>query len=651
MLFISNPSQAQAYPQMLQDFFQTFREHGLEFDLDISAKTSVYSRKPLPQNTQRALTKMTVRCQNEGLAPCKCPFGTEAFMSKFMTKQTTKLQGRYEAFDALWSALLKFDAGRKKPTRRTHEHYLNLVRLSFLSMPMYTLRAVNPLFREHYTEAATSWAKSLISHVFPSKCLLPPNPQNPPSSLSIISAEEMESISERIMQLPLSSGGLSLRLPSSVSNIAYLSSCVDCEESIRRAALALNVSFKLENFPGFLNAEAETIQNTTTITAFSIREARASVGMTSATTQQFLTSALNDHEKIDIALKLKQCPMYYYAFQARIDPQQDHSSWPLNPKARAAYSIGALDDANFSRAIQLATLRPIFDTPRQCEHCKNQIDSVGLHLLNCQNTHYTLMHETVKRSLSQCLRGLFNSQLAPLSVHVEAPVNRFASLRQPNLAEGPILKADIVLILSGTSQQDIFITDIVSALAHTPNHRGERFYYDLTAKELIKRSKYYKYLIPPGRFFPLAFGRTNVLSRDTLRFCEVVGSYFPKPLKIEARIRASLSRGITSGVAASFNDEIRRLQLGSLNAVAGSMVPPAPDTRAIVGTAAGSRKFATARAFASSSSLTALHNRLSAIVYCDGNQRLSAEADGPSSQSSDELQQWLVGTDGMGLDR
>ena len=81
------------------------------------------------------------------------------------------------------------------------------------------------------------------------------------------------------------------------------------------------------------------------------------------------------------------------------------------------------------------------------------------------------------------------------------------------------------------------------------------------------------------------------------------------------------------------------------------MVPPAPDTRAMVGTAAGSSKFATARAFASPSSLTALRNRLSAIVYCDGNQRLSAEADGPSSQSSDELQQRLVGNDGMGLGR
>ena len=142
------------------------------------------------------------------------------------------------------------------------------------------------------------------------------------------------------------------------------------------------------------------------------------------------------------------------------------------------------------------------------------------------------MHETVKRSLAQCLRGLFSSQLADLSVHVEAPVNRFAPLRQPDLPEGKINKADIVLILSGNTRQDVFITDIVSALAHTPNHRGDSFYYDLAVKEIAKRYKYHKYLIEPWRFFPLAFGRTNVLSRGTLRFCEVVGSYFPKDLKI-----------------------------------------------------------------------------------------------------------------------
>ena len=449
----------------------------------------------------------------------------------------------------------------------------------------------------------------------------------------------MLAISERFMQLPLSAGGLSLRLPGSLRGIPYVSSIIDCEESMHRAAHALGFQFKLENFPGFRDAVVDLFQNIPTITSSSMHEARASIGQTPRTTQQFLTSLLNEHELTSISLKLQPCPMYYYAFLARTDPRQDHASWPFNPKIRAFHSIGALDDAAFSRGIQIAMLRPIFENPRQCEHCKHQLDPVGLHLLNCQHTHYTLMHETVKRSLAQCLRGLFNSKLAALSVHVEPLVNRFAPLRQPDLPEGTPLKADIILMLSGRTAQDILITDIVSALAHTPNHRGDGFYYDLATKEHAKRSKYYKYYILPWRFFPLAFGRTNVLSRETLRFCEAVGSYFPNALKIEAKIRACLSRAITSGVAATFNDEMRQLQLSTLNAVAASMVPPAPDRRSKDPALVGS-KSNNARALSSSSSALTLYNRLDAIVSRDESQRLSAVADEHlSSQSSVWLSQ------------
>ncbi len=223
--------------------------------------------------------------------------------------------------------------------------------------------------------------------------------------------------------------------------------------------------------------------------------------------------------------------------------------------------------------------------------------------------------------------------------YVEPPVNRFAPLRQPDLPEGPPLKADIVLILSARTAQDVFITDLVSALAHTPNHRGDGFYYDLTVKENAKRSKYYKYDILPWRFFALAFGRTNVISRETLRFCEVVGSYFPNTLKVDAKIRACLSRAITSGVAATFNDEMRQLQLSTLNAVAASMVPPAPDRRSNDPSLVGIRP-KHARAFPPSSSTLTLYNKLAAIVSRDESQRLSADVDEPSpSQSSGLLSQ------------
>lgn len=640
MKLISNPSQAQRYPQMLQEFFQTFRDHGLDFDLADSAKTSVFSLKPLPQNVQRALANMKVRCQTDGIAPCKCPFGTDQFMEKAMSKQMTKLKGRFDAFDVLFDALLRYDANRKKPTRRTHEHYLNLVRLSFLSMPMYTLRTVNPIFRELYTKTATSWANSLISRVFPATCSLPSHspPQSDQSPSAVLSFAEMMAISERWMQLPLSGGGLSLRLPTSISLIAYLASCIDCEGSMLVAAKALGFRFKLEDFPGYKDALTATLRSVPTITNFTITEARQSVGQVPITSQQVLTAAFNDHERHSIAAELTPYPMYLYAFMARNDPRQDHCSWPFNPKIRAFNSIGALDDPVFSRGIQIAVLRPIFDSARRCLNCKHQLDPAGLHLLNCQRTHYSLMHDTVKRSLAQCLRGLFNSKVADLRVHVEALVNRFAPLRQPNLPEGEVKRADIVLVLDGNTRQDVFITDIVSALAHTPNHRGDGFYYDLAQKEFAKRYIYYKYSIDAWRFFPLAFGRTNVLSRDTLRFCEVVGSYFPKDLKTEAKLRACFSRAITSGVAQTMNEEMRRLQLATLNAVHPSLIPAVPESNAKRRALTGSKTSKTTRPPVPSNSLVSLHNKLSTIVSRD-DHRMSSDDDLPESQSSVLLSQ------------
>ena len=103
------------------------------------------------------------------------------------------------------------------------------------------------------------------------------------------------------------------------------------------------------------------------------------------------------------------------------------------------------------------------------------------------------------------------------------------------------------------------------------------FYFDLNRAEAIKRNKYSKYEIHPHAFFPLAFSRTNVLSRETIRFCEMVDKYFPKSMRIHDRLRATISRAITAGVSASQNCAIRRLQLAEASNCAFSMVPPISD--------------------------------------------------------------------------
>jgi phytoene dehydrogenase-like protein len=77
----------------------------------------------------------------------------------------------------------------------------------------------------------------------------------------------------------------------------------------------------------------------------------------------------------------------------------------------------------------------------------------------------------------------------------------------------------------------------------------------------LKRLKYAKYAIPPQVFFPLPFGRTNVLSEEILDFCEFTSRHFPSHTDVARKLRATFSRAITVGVARTTNLAFRRLQL------------------------------------------------------------------------------------------
>jgi len=122
------------------------------------------------------------------------------------------------------------------------------------------------------------------------------------------------------------------------------------------------------------------------------------------------------------------------------------------------------------------------------------------------------------------------------------------------------------------TQQDVFITDVTSVLPHT-HYKRDGLYYDLNQASKQKFAKYYKYNIPRDRFHPLSVGRMNVLSDHTLRFCEIMASYFAKPLNVYDKLRATFSRAITVGTAFTLSEAVRRLQLAAANAVALSMVP------------------------------------------------------------------------------
>jgi hypothetical protein len=239
LLFTMAPRSLESYPEVLQEFIQLFAEHGLQFDLGNTAKSSVFSFQPLPDATQLQLSSFGVRCQITGITPCKIPVGSPTFVSEFAAKALTKLRHRFEAFKDLLPALLKLDRSRRTPTHRNYEHFLNLVRLSFLSMPIYTLRTLKPSSCVTYSTAASEMALILIRSVLPPFVKLPPS-----AKVNDKAYPDLQRISADIMQLPLTLGGLSLRLPSSISDLAYAASAADCLPLLFLAADKLGFAFQ-----------------------------------------------------------------------------------------------------------------------------------------------------------------------------------------------------------------------------------------------------------------------------------------------------------------------------------------------------------------------------------------------------------------------
>ena len=94
------------YPIALDEFISLFRSHGLRFDLSDSAKSSVFSTEPLPENIRLRIQAVGLRCQTDGVTPCKIPTGSPSFMMQFAAKLTAKLRLRFHAFQDLLPALL-----------------------------------------------------------------------------------------------------------------------------------------------------------------------------------------------------------------------------------------------------------------------------------------------------------------------------------------------------------------------------------------------------------------------------------------------------------------------------------------------------------------------------------------------------------------
>ncbi len=115
------------------------------------------------------------------------------------------------------------------------------------------------------------------------------------------------------------------------------------------------------------------------------------------------------------------------------------------------------------------------------------------------------------------------------------------------MSEGPPGFADIIALLHDTSQQSVAIVDVSSALAR---NASSDFFSALHDRSREKRLKYRRYSIPAHLFFPVSFGRTNVLSSDAVSFCDFIAKCYPAVPKAEDKLRAAIGRAITVGAKA-----------------------------------------------------------------------------------------------------
>lgn len=125
------------------------------------------------------------------------------------------------------------------------------------------------------------------------------------------------------------------------------------------------------------------------------------------------------------------------------------------------------------------------------------------------------MHDRVKYAVAARVRSFMHKSTAAFSVLIEQPMLQHFGLRNASLPEGVALLADLLVSMHAELQQEPIACDFVSCLV--TNKRDYPSMLDAAAR--FKRRKYHKYYTTTDNgFFPLPFGRTNVMSSQILQF-------------------------------------------------------------------------------------------------------------------------------------
>jgi hypothetical protein len=93
------------------------------------------------------------------------------------------------------AALQRCDHSLRIPTSCYYEHYLNLIRLSSLSMSTYALRTLPPSACAACSRLASPWAQTLIHNVLLRHISLPSS-----DAVNTVVRPDLRTISRRIMQ-------------------------------------------------------------------------------------------------------------------------------------------------------------------------------------------------------------------------------------------------------------------------------------------------------------------------------------------------------------------------------------------------------------------------------------------------------------------